>query len=144
METTASATPADCFVMPRLINRGDVVNGHFCIGRSRDGVFYEFWSDSVGWCSAGMVYVGQDVAEAKLKEVNAMTVRHTEDGIGWDGLVPSKEERETERMEKRKACDRCGGDGKAHGSDRPFDWSGPETYPGPCPVCNGSGKAVRP
>lgn len=39
-------------------------------------------------------------------------------------------------------CDRCDGDGKAHGSDRPFDWSGPDTYPGKCPVCKGRGKAV--
>lgn len=37
------------------------------------------------------------------------------------------------------ACDRCDGDGKAHGSDRPFEWSGPGTYPGPCPKCKGSG-----
>lgn len=36
-------------------------------------------------------------------------------------------------------CDRCDGDGKAHGSDRPFESSGPGTYPGPCPVCKGSG-----
>lgn len=35
-------------------------------------------------------------------------------------------------------CSRCNGDGKAHGSDRPFDWNGPGTYPGPCPVCVGS------
>lgn len=36
-------------------------------------------------------------------------------------------------------CDRCDGDGKAHGSDRPFEWSGPGTWPGPCPKCKGSG-----
>lgn len=36
-------------------------------------------------------------------------------------------------------CGRCDGDGKAHGCDRPFDWSGPGTYPGPCPVCGGIG-----
>ena len=36
-------------------------------------------------------------------------------------------------------CQRCDGDGKAHGSDRPFEWSGPGSYPGPCPVCRGSG-----
>ncbi len=34
-------------------------------------------------------------------------------------------------------CQRCDGDGKAHGSDRPFEWTGPGTYPGPCPVCYG-------
>lgn len=37
-------------------------------------------------------------------------------------------------------CHRCEGDGKAHGADRPFEWHGDGTYPGPCPVCNGSGK----
>lgn len=36
-------------------------------------------------------------------------------------------------------CNRCNGDGKAHGSDRPFEWSGPGTWPGPCPVCRGVG-----
>lgn len=38
-------------------------------------------------------------------------------------------------------CDRCDGDGKAHGSDRPFEWSGPGTYPGPCPKCGGTGRS---
>ena len=36
-------------------------------------------------------------------------------------------------------CDRCDGDGRAHGSDRPFEWTGPGTYPGPCPKCRGLG-----
>ena len=36
-------------------------------------------------------------------------------------------------------CDRCEGTGKAIGSDRPFEWSGPGTYPGPCPKCHGTG-----
>lgn len=36
-------------------------------------------------------------------------------------------------------CRRCDGDGKAHGADRPFEWSGSGTYPGMCPVCNGTG-----
>lgn len=39
-------------------------------------------------------------------------------------------------------CQRCEGDGLAHGSDRPFEWHGPGTYPGPCPVCKGSGKSA--
>lgn len=39
-----------------------------------------------------------------------------------------------------ETCDRCDGDGKAHGSDRPFEYSGPGTYPGPCPKCKGTGK----
>ncbi len=40
-------------------------------------------------------------------------------------------------------CDRCDGDGKAHGSDRPFEWSGPGTYPGDCPKCGGAGVLDR-
>ena len=42
---------------------------------------------------------------------------------------------------KTTACERCEGDGLAHGADRPFEWAGPGTYPGPCPVCGGSGIA---
>lgn len=38
-------------------------------------------------------------------------------------------------------CRRCEGDGAAHGSDRPFESSSPGTYPGPCPVCKGIGRA---
>lgn len=38
------------------------------------------------------------------------------------------------------SCRRCEGDGKAHGADRPFAWAGPGTYPGPCPVCLGTGR----
>lgn len=41
-----------------------------------------------------------------------------------------------------RTCPRCEGDGKAHGADRPFESSGSGDYPGPCPVCKGSG--VRP
>lgn len=39
-------------------------------------------------------------------------------------------------------CSRCEGTGKAYGADRPFESSGPGTYPGPCPVCKGSGQTV--
>ena len=34
-------------------------------------------------------------------------------------------------------CRRCDGDGLAHGSDRHFEWTGPGTFHGPCPVCHG-------
>lgn len=39
-------------------------------------------------------------------------------------------------------CNRCDGDGKAHGSDRPFEWSADPDYM-KCPVCKGSGKGWR-
>lgn len=38
-----------------------------------------------------------------------------------------------------QTCHRCEGDGLAHGSDRPFESKGPGSYPGPCPVCKGTG-----
>jgi hypothetical protein len=139
MENASSATPVDCIVMPRLINRGDGVNGHFCIGRSKDGVFYEFWSDREGWCSAGMVYIGQEAAEAKLKEVTAMKQHSYRPFTTRDGSQACAECYGRQGDPIHAVCDRCDGDGKAHGSDRPFEWSGPGTYPGPCPVCKGSG-----
>lgn len=36
-------------------------------------------------------------------------------------------------------CGRCGGDGRAHGADRPFEWSADVDY-GKCVVCSGSGR----
>ena len=36
-------------------------------------------------------------------------------------------------------CNRCEGDGKAHGADRPFEAGPNQPYPSPCPVCKGSG-----
>ena len=66
---TATTAPVHGVVMPYLIDRGDGVRGHFCIGRCANGVYSEFWNDGHGWCSAGTVYVGREAAEAKLKEV---------------------------------------------------------------------------
>ncbi len=42
-----------------------------------------------------------------------------------------------------KVCHRCEGDGKAHGSDRPWVWTPEVGYPGPCPVCKGTGCEVN-
>lgn len=59
--------------IPKLIDRGDGVRGHYCIGRSIDFLahpsIFEFWNESHGWCSAGTVYVGEQTAKAKLYEV---------------------------------------------------------------------------
>lgn len=57
-------------VRPRLLDRADGVKGHFCIGRSPDGRYYEFWHEQTGWCSAGTVFVGEEAAEAKLAELS--------------------------------------------------------------------------
>ncbi len=47
------------------------------------------------------------------------------------------------RLVSLEKCPRCDGDGKAHGSDRPFEWTPEKGYPGPCPVCDGF-RFVRP
>lgn len=44
---------------------------------------------------------------------------------------------------QKEVCHRCDGDGKAHGSDRPFEWS-PHIMYGKCVVCKGSGKSDQP
>jgi uncharacterized protein (TIGR02996 family) len=36
-------------------------------------------------------------------------------------------------------CERCSGDGQAHGSDRPFEWSADVDY-GKCVICRGTGR----
>lgn len=36
-------------------------------------------------------------------------------------------------------CGRCGGDGRAHGADRPFEWSADTDY-GKCVICKGTGR----
>ncbi len=42
------------------------------------------------------------------------------------------------RGTERALCSRCGGDGQAHGADRPFEWSPDPDYL-KCPVCKGTG-----
>lgn len=62
----------------RIIDRGDGVRGHFCIGRKVEGgrygiPFSEFWNDNIkGWCSAGSVYIGKESAEKKIQELKKM------------------------------------------------------------------------
>ncbi len=43
-----------------------------------------------------------------------------------------------------RQCERCDGDGKAHGSDRPFEGDGPGGWPSPCPTCHGHGVVPQP
>jgi hypothetical protein len=59
-----------------LLDRGDGVKGHFCIGKpmERGSIYWHFWNDDHnggGWCSAGSVYVGRRAARTKLREVAA-------------------------------------------------------------------------
>ena len=61
------------------------------------------------------------------------------DGPNDLGAVGHPESEMIRVTKNTKLCDRCDGDGKAHGSDRPFEYSGPDSYPGKCPVCKGSG-----
>ena len=60
----------------KLIDCGDGVRGHFCIGKptEKGSIYWHFWNDNHnggGWCSAGSVYVGRDAAKAKLRELAA-------------------------------------------------------------------------
>ena len=51
----------------KLLDRGDGVKGHYCIGR-QTGDYMEFWNDKeVRWCSAGTVYKKKVLAEDKLR-----------------------------------------------------------------------------
>ena len=42
---------------PRLVNRGDGVDGHYCMARTHEQGYTEYWNDDVKkWCSAGTVF----------------------------------------------------------------------------------------
>lgn len=57
---------------PTLIDRGDGVAGHFCIGRlCKPGQpYWEFWNKGQ-WVSAGEVFIGREAAQ---KQLDAMRV----------------------------------------------------------------------
>lgn len=59
---------------PTLLNRGDGVDGHYCIGRRIDvsGSYscWEFWNEG-RWLSAGEVFVGADAAMKTLDQIRA-------------------------------------------------------------------------
>ena len=60
----------------KLLDRGDGVRGHFCIGKpmEKGSIYWHFWNDNHnggGWCSAGSVYIGRDAAKTKLREIAA-------------------------------------------------------------------------
>lgn len=50
----------------KLYDGGDGVKGHYCIGRWNPAGYHEFWFKDK-FCSAGEVFVGKAVAEAKLQ-----------------------------------------------------------------------------
>jgi hypothetical protein len=58
---------------PCLVDRGDGVKGHYCIGRKINPheSFWEFWN-SGQWLSAGQVFVGRDVAQSELDRIRSM------------------------------------------------------------------------
>lgn len=57
---------------PTLIDRGDGVKGHYCIGRliNPSESCWEFWNHGK-WLSAGQVFIGQEVALATLNHIRA-------------------------------------------------------------------------
>lgn len=58
---------SDSGFWPTLHNRGDGVDGHYCIGRLIDPAkpYWEFWNQDK-WSSAGEVFVGKEAAQQAL------------------------------------------------------------------------------
>ena len=55
--------------IPYLKNRGDGVDGHYCIARKHEEGYHEFWNnDSKVWCSAGTVFALGAENKANVKE----------------------------------------------------------------------------
>lgn len=98
------------------------------------------------------VVVPLDARMSELDELLVPTLGTIEERlrITMDAAIKYFRERNKLRLQisdmerpQEERCRRCDGDGKAHGSDRPFEWHGDGTYPGPCPVCNGTGVAIQ-
>lgn len=55
---------------PVIVDRGDGVKGHYCIGRlvKPGEPYWEYWNKGE-WGSAGEVFIGREVAEAQLEAV---------------------------------------------------------------------------
>ena len=79
-DDTAPASPAalrDEAELPRgywptLLDRGDGVKGHFCIGRliKPAEIYWEFWNGGQ-WRGAGEVFVGREAAQRQLDLIRA-------------------------------------------------------------------------
>lgn len=89
----------------RLIDRADMCQGHFCLGRQFNGnliKYWVFWSDTYkggSWCSAGTVYVGKEAALKKRAWILTAEKQRREI-FNWRGNRP--------RMGKRAMCGVCG------------------------------------
>lgn len=59
---------------PTLVDRGDGVKGHYCIGRlvKPGEPYWEYWSKGE-WSSAGEVFIGREAAEAQLESIRKST-----------------------------------------------------------------------
>lgn len=57
---------------PTLLDRGDGVRDHFCIGRliKPGEIYWEFWNKG-RWTSAGEVFVGRETAQKQLDAIRA-------------------------------------------------------------------------
>lgn len=57
---------------PTLLDRGDGVRDHFCIGRliKPGEIYWEFWNKG-RWVSAGEVFVGRETAQKQLDAIRA-------------------------------------------------------------------------
>jgi len=70
VESVESALPDGYW--PGLLDRGDGVKGHYCIGRliRIDEIYWEFWNHGK-WASAGQVFVGKEAAMEAMAQVRA-------------------------------------------------------------------------
>lgn len=62
---------------PTLLDRGDGVRGHYCIGRliNLDEPYWEYWNAG-RWHSVGTVFVGRELAQSELAKIrNEMVSR---------------------------------------------------------------------
>lgn len=59
---------------PTLVDHGDGVKGHYCIGRKMDmdKPYWEFWNKGA-WVSAGEVFIGRQIAQKALDRLRTTT-----------------------------------------------------------------------
>lgn len=97
---------------PTLVDRGDGIKGHYCIGRliEPDKSYWEFWNHGQ-WLSAGQVFIGKKVALATLAKIRA-TPRATGETTVGECLAELREmfPGETFKVEMEEAV-RMGGGG---------------------------------
>lgn len=64
--------------MPTLVDRGDGVKGHYCIGRKMKKYPLETWEyyNESGWAGFGELFKSKESAEAKLSELRDIVIQN--------------------------------------------------------------------